>query len=59
VLRSLFYTFSETGDVKASLAALTFILSSAAKFNVEDRTLSSELQQLGLPKGACLPWLPW
>ncbi|KAK2183535.1 hypothetical protein NP493_307g00001 [Ridgeia piscesae] len=40
----------ETGDVKASLAALTFILSSAAKFNVEDRTLSSELQQLGLPK---------
>ncbi|XP_076467943.1 COMM domain-containing protein 4-like [Babylonia areolata] len=40
----------EVGDVKASIAALTFILSSAAKYDCEDETLSSELQQLGLPK---------
>ncbi|KAL8622207.1 hypothetical protein ACOMHN_053009 [Nucella lapillus] len=40
----------EMGDVKASIAALTFILSSAAKYDCEDETLSSELQQLGLPK---------
>ena len=39
------------GDVKASIAALTFILSSAAKYDCEDETLSNELQQLGLPKG--------
>ncbi|XP_041356215.1 COMM domain-containing protein 4-like [Gigantopelta aegis] len=40
----------ETGDVKASIAALAFILSSAARYNVDGETLSSEMQQLGLPK---------
>ncbi|ELU04548.1 hypothetical protein CAPTEDRAFT_127889, partial [Capitella teleta] len=40
----------EVGDVKASIAALSFILSSAAKFSVDGETLSNELQQLGLPK---------
>ena len=45
------FCFSEMGDVKASIAALTFILSSAAKYDCEDETLSNELQQLGLPKG--------
>ncbi|XP_033624970.1 COMM domain-containing protein 4-like [Asterias rubens] len=40
----------ETGDVKASIAALNFILSSAAKYNVDGESLSNELQQLGLPK---------
>lgn len=40
----------ESGDVKASIAALSFILSSAAKYSVEGDTLSNELQQLGLPK---------
>lgn len=40
----------ETGDVKASIAALNFILSSAAKYNVDGDSLSNELQQLGLPK---------
>lgn len=40
----------ETGDIKASIAALTFILSSAAKYDVDADTLSNELQQLGLPK---------
>ncbi|GFN98011.1 comm domain-containing protein 4 [Plakobranchus ocellatus] len=40
----------ETGDIKASIAALSFILSSAAKYDVDADTLSNELQQLGLPK---------
>eukprot|EP00753_Platysulcus_tardus_P020980 PLAT8541.1.p3 GENE.PLAT8541.1~~PLAT8541.1.p3 ORF type:complete len:226 (+),score=118.92 PLAT8541.1:38-715(+) len=37
-------------DVKAAIAALNFILSNAVKYNVEDSTLSLELQQLGLPR---------
>ncbi|OXB82006.1 UNVERIFIED_CONTAM: hypothetical protein H355_004089, partial [Colinus virginianus] len=40
----------ESGDVKAAIAVLDFILSSAAKHNVDGESLSSELQQLGLPK---------
>ncbi|MBN3314089.1 COMD4 protein, partial [Atractosteus spatula] len=40
----------ESGDIKASVAVLSFILSSAAKHNVDSESLSSELQQLGLPK---------
>ncbi|XP_010865843.1 COMM domain-containing protein 4 [Esox lucius] len=40
----------DSGDIKASVAVLTFILSSAAKHNVDSDSLSSELQQLGLPK---------
>ncbi|NWQ86210.1 COMD4 protein, partial [Burhinus bistriatus] len=40
----------ESGDVKATIAVLSFILSSAAKHNVDGESLSSELQQLGLPK---------
>ena len=42
---------TETGDVKASIAVLSFILCSAAKYNVDGESLSNELQQLGLPKG--------
>ncbi|NXK45974.1 COMD4 protein, partial [Chauna torquata] len=41
---------AESGDVKATIAVLDFILSSAAKHNVDGESLSSELQQLGLPK---------
>lgn len=41
----------ELGDVKATVAVLSFILSSAAKHSVDGESLSSELQQLGLPKG--------
>ncbi len=41
----------EDGDIKASLAALTFVLSSAAKHSVDGQSLNNELQQLGLPKG--------
>lgn len=37
--------------MKAAVAAMHWIISSAAKYNVEDTTLSTELQQLGLPKG--------
>ncbi|KAG0555873.1 hypothetical protein KC19_11G009900 [Ceratodon purpureus] len=37
-------------DAKACIAALHFMVSNAAKFDVEDSTLSRELQQLGLPK---------
>lgn len=40
----------ESGDVKASVAGIRYIISSAAKHNVDEGTLSSELQQLGLPK---------
>ncbi|NWI02868.1 COMD4 protein, partial [Tichodroma muraria] len=40
----------ESGDVKATIAVLGFILSNAAKHNVDSESLSSELQQLGLPK---------
>ncbi|KAL8196913.1 UNVERIFIED_CONTAM: COMM domain-containing protein 4 [Gekko kuhli] len=40
----------ESGDVKATIAVLNFILASAAKHNVDSESLSSELQQLGLPK---------
>lgn len=41
----------EDGDIKSSLAALTFVLSSAAKHSVDGQSLDNELQQLGLPKG--------
>ncbi|KAM9311849.1 COMM domain-containing protein 4 [Gastrophryne carolinensis] len=40
----------ESGDIKATIAVLCFILSSAAKHNVSSDNLSSELQQLGLPR---------
>lgn len=40
----------ESGDVKASIAGIRYIISSAAKHDVDEETLSSELQQLGLPK---------
>ncbi|KAG8440356.1 hypothetical protein GDO86_006199 [Hymenochirus boettgeri] len=40
----------DSGDIKATVAVLSFILSSAAKHNVSSDNLSSELQQLGLPR---------
>ncbi|XP_034060784.1 COMM domain-containing protein 4 [Gymnodraco acuticeps] len=40
----------ESGDIKATVAVLSFIFSSAAKHDVDSESLSSELQQLGLPK---------
>ena len=41
----------EASDIKASVAAIAFILSSAAKHSVDGSSLDNELQQLGLPKG--------
>lgn len=38
-------------DAKACIAALHFLVSNSAKFDVDDFTLTRELQQLGLPKG--------
>lgn len=51
----------ESGDVKATIAVLSFILSSAAKHSVDSDSLSSELQQLGLPKGrgSAKGWVSW
>ena len=37
-------------DVKGLVAALTFILQSALRNDVESSSLDSELQQLGFPK---------
>ena len=45
----------EDSDVKASIAALSFIISSGAKHSVDAESLSNELQQLGLPKGDLSP----
>ncbi|XP_073657374.1 COMM domain-containing protein 4 isoform X2 [Tursiops truncatus] len=49
----------ESGDVKATVAVLSFILSSAAKHSVDGESLSSELQQLGLPKVNRLTGVGW
>ncbi|KAG6547416.1 hypothetical protein Mapa_010864 [Marchantia paleacea] len=48
-------------EVKACIAVLHFFVANAAKFDVDDSTLSKELQQLGLPKehsdALCTPYL--
>ena len=38
-------------DVKALMAALTFIVVNSAKYNILEETLRTELEQLGMPKG--------
>jgi len=43
----------DQSDIKACIAALVFILTNGAKFEVDEATLSNELQQLGLPKEHC------
>lgn len=45
----------DIGDIKASIVALTFIITSAAKHDVDSDTLSNEMQQLGLPKEHSVP----
>lgn len=45
------FSLTDTSDVKAAISVLTFILSSAARYDIESAPLSDELQQLGLPKG--------
>lgn len=37
-------------DVKACIAAVHFFITSAAKFDLDENTVTKELQQLGLPK---------
>jgi hypothetical protein len=37
-------------EQQIALTSLTYILSNAARFNVEDKVLVSEMQQLGFPK---------
>jgi hypothetical protein len=46
--------FTDASDIKAAIAALSFIIANGAKYNVEDGVLSNELQQLGLPKGSSM-----
>jgi len=41
----------DASDVKAMVAALTYILSNAAKYDLDLETLFMELQQMGMPKG--------
>eukprot|EP01133_Synstelium_polycarpum_P001510 gene1510-1761_t len=41
------------GDIKALIAAIHFIVFNAVKNDVDESTLSNELQQLGLPKEHC------
>ncbi|KAL9652072.1 hypothetical protein ABK040_000413 [Willaertia magna] len=40
-------------EVKSVIASLLFILSNAARFNVEEQQLSWELQQIGVPRDSC------
>jgi hypothetical protein len=40
----------ELNDIKSCAALLEFVLKSANKYKLNSETLSSELQQLGLPK---------
>jgi hypothetical protein len=37
-------------DIKGAIAAIHFMITSAAKYDVEERVLIQEIQQLGLPK---------
>ncbi|KAG2381489.1 hypothetical protein C9374_006478 [Naegleria lovaniensis] len=37
-------------EVKSAIASILFIISNAARFDVEEQQLSLELQQIGLPK---------
>ena len=37
-------------DTKGVVAALQFVLSNSAKYDIDDTTLQLEIQQLGLPK---------
>jgi hypothetical protein len=44
----------ESGDLKASIRALQYILTMSAKHSVDGQSLLNELTQLGLPKGSFL-----
>jgi len=40
----------EPSEVKGSIAAIHFVLTSSAKYNIDSEVLLAEIQQLGLPK---------
>ncbi|KAJ1460548.1 COMM domain-containing protein 4 [Pelagophyceae sp. CCMP2097] len=40
----------DASATQATLAALRFVLASAAKYDIDDATLTKELEQLGLPR---------
>ena len=40
----------ENGEVKGSIAAIHFFLTSSAKYNIDSEILLAEIQQLGLPR---------
>ncbi|GIY99603.1 COMM domain-containing protein 4 [Caerostris extrusa] len=40
----------EKSDVKATIATISFIMTSSAKHGIDEESLLNELQQLGLPK---------
>lgn len=42
-------------EQKSAITSLTFIMTNAARFDVEHDILSTELQQLGLPKDSTVP----
>lgn len=42
----------EPSESKAAFAAVHFMIASAVKYGVDGSVLATELQQLGLPKGA-------
>lgn len=44
------YSYSDVNDAKAMVAALELIFTSSARYGVSAADLSSELQQLGLPR---------
>ena len=54
MLLSTYRSLVDASDVKAMVAALTFIIRNTVKYNLESETLVTELQQLGMPKGAPL-----
>lgn len=45
-----FLSYSDVNDAKAMVAALELIFTSSARYGVSAADLSSELQQLGLPR---------
>ena len=57
---TLLTTFlTDASDVKAMVAALTFIIRNAVKYNLEVDALVEELQQMGMPKGTVTPLKRW
>ncbi|GLJ21696.1 hypothetical protein SUGI_0404270 [Cryptomeria japonica] len=40
----------DSSDIKSCISALHFLVTNAAKFDLDEETLSRELQQLGIPK---------